>query len=45
MLFLKVLCAKKEKLNPDYVSKHSLNREKQLILLVILRGADGIILW
>ena len=30
-----VLYAKKEKMYPAYVSKHSSNREKQVILLMI----------
>ena len=32
---LNVLHAKREKLNPVYVSKHNSNREKQVILLMI----------
>ena len=30
---LNVLYAKKEKIYPDYRSKHNLNREKQVIIL------------
>ena len=30
--------AKKEKICPAYVSKHNLNREKQVILLTISKG-------
>ena len=33
-----VLYAKKEKIYPAYVSKHNSNREKQVILLMILNG-------
>ena len=32
---LNVLCAKKEKIYPAYVSKHNSNREKQVIFLMI----------
>ena len=32
---LNVLYAKKEKIYPGYVSEHNLNREKQIILLMI----------
>ena len=32
---LNVLYAKKEKIYPGYVSKHSSNREKQVMLLMI----------
>ena len=35
---LNVLYAKKEKIYPAYVSKHNSNREKQVILLMILNG-------
>ena len=35
---LNVLYAKKEKVYPAYVSKHNLNREKQVILLMIPNG-------
>ena len=35
---LNVLCAKKEKIYPAYVSKHESNREKQDILLTIPNG-------
>ena len=30
--------AKKEKVHPAYVSKHNLNREKQVVLLMIQNG-------
>ena len=33
-----VLHAKRQKIYPAYVSKHTLNREKQVILLTILNG-------
>ena len=35
---LNVLHAKKEKIYPAHVSKHNLNREKQIILLMISNG-------
>ena len=35
---LNVLYAKKEKMYPDYRSKHNLNREKQVIILMIPNG-------
>ena len=35
---LNILYAKKEKIYPAYVSKHNLNCEKQVILLVIPNG-------
>ena len=35
---LNVLYAKKEKIYPAYVSKYNLNREKQVILLMIPNG-------
>ena len=35
---------KKKKIYPAYVSKHNSNREKQVIILIILNGNDGIIL-
>ena len=35
---LNVLYTKKEKIWPAYVSKHNSNREKQVILLMILNG-------
>ena len=35
---LNVLYAKKEKIYPSYVSNHSSNREKQVIILMILNG-------
>ena len=35
---LNVLYAKKEKIYPSYVSKHSSNREKQVIILMISNG-------
>ena len=35
---LNVLYAKKEKTYPTYVSKHNSDREKQVILLMILNG-------
>ena len=35
---LNVLYTKKEKLHPAYISKHNSNREKQVILLMILNG-------
>ena len=41
---LNVLYAKKEKINPAYVSKHNSNPEKQVILLMISNGKNGIIL-
>ena len=38
---LNVLYAKKEKIYPAYVSKHSPNREKQVILLKISNEEKG----
>ena len=35
---LNVLYVKKEKIYPAYVSKHNLNREKQVILLMVVNG-------
>ena len=35
---LNVLYAKQEKIHPAYVSKHNLNREKQVIVLMISNG-------
>ena len=35
---LNALYAKKEKIYPDYVSKHNSNREKEIILLMISNG-------
>ena len=35
---LNVLHAKKEKIYPSYVSNHSSNREKQVIILMISNG-------
>ena len=35
---LNVLYAKKEKIYPDYVSKHNSNSEKEIILLMISNG-------
>ena len=35
---LNILYAKQEKIYPAYVSKHNSNREKQVILLMILNG-------
>ena len=35
---LNVLYAKKEKIYPSYVSNHSSNREKQVIILMISNG-------
>ena len=35
---LNVLCAKKEKMYPAYVSKHNSNREKQVIFLMNSNG-------
>ena len=35
---LNVLFAKKEKIYPSYVSNHSSNREKQVIILMISNG-------
>ena len=35
---LNVCCAKNEKIYPAYVSKYNPNREKQVILLMILNG-------
>ena len=35
---LNVLCAKKEKTYPAYISKHNSNHEKQVILLMIPSG-------
>ena len=35
---LNVLYAKKEKIYPDYISKHNSNREKQVIRLMIRNG-------
>ena len=35
-IILNILFAKKEKIHPAYFSKHNLNREKQVILLMIL---------
>ena len=35
-IILNILFAKKEKIHPTYFSKHYLNREKQVILLMIL---------
>ena len=35
---LNVLYIKKEKIYPAYISKHSSNREKQVILLIISNG-------
>ena len=39
-----VLCVKKEKIYPAYVSKFDLNRQKQVILLMIPNGKRCIIL-
>ena len=33
-----IFCARKDKIHPAYVSKHNLNREKQVILLMIPNG-------
>ena len=41
---LKALCARKENIYPAYVSKHNSNREKEVILLMIPDGKNGIIL-
>ena len=38
---LNVLYAKKEKIYPDYRSKHNLNREKQVIILMIPNGENA----
>ena len=35
-IILNILFAKKEKIHPAYISKHNLNREKQVTLLMIL---------
>ena len=38
---LNVLCARKEKIYPVYVSKHNSNREKQVILLWFQTKKNG----
>ena len=40
MIPLNVLDAKKEKIYPAYISKHSTKREKQVILLMIPNGEE-----